>query len=199
MPEFVFDPSRGESYGETIDLKGNPQPNRDWAEIKSKTTGRKYRYTVAHWAATEARFRRHFKPLETTAGTIPLQELLLRVRQDDVIRRRVLDPEHFAYVPDYGAYIEVEAPDGKLRTLALSRQMVLFCIERRRAWRMLQSRAGIDNPDYRAQRSILEILESGELTETDLTESLCELFDGELAKVLASDNGSARVSPAPTA
>ncbi len=41
------------------------------------------------------------------------------------------------------------------REVLLSRQLVLFCVERRRAWRMLQSKAGIDNPDYRAQRAAL--------------------------------------------
>jgi pyruvate-ferredoxin/flavodoxin oxidoreductase len=30
--------------------------------------------------------------------------------------------------------------------------MVLFCVERRKAWRLLQSKAGIENRDYKAQR-----------------------------------------------
>ncbi len=50
----------------------------------------------------------------------------------------------------------VPSAGGKPRRVTLSRQMVLFCVERRRAWRMLQSRAGIENPDYLAQREALE-------------------------------------------
>jgi len=185
MPEFVFDPSKGETYAETMDLKGNPQLNRDWPEIKSKATKRKYTYTVAHWAATEARFRRHFKSAREVEGLVPLGELLLRIRQDDVVRRSVLDPEQFSYVPDFRAFIEVEDPNGKVRSVVLSRQMVLFCVERRRAWRMLQSRAGLDNPDYRAQREVLELLDSGELKRSDVLERLGALFDGEQEKQAA--------------
>ncbi len=32
--------------------------------------------------------------------------------------------------------------------------MVLFCVERRKAWRLLQSRAGVANPDYEAQKAV---------------------------------------------
>ena len=44
----------------------------------------------------------------------------------------------------------------RTKHLLASRQVVLFCIERRRAWRMLQSKAGITNPDYLAQRATLK-------------------------------------------
>ena len=33
-------------------------------------------------------------------------------------------------------------------TPTVSRQMVLFAVERRKAWRMLQSKAGVVNKDY---------------------------------------------------
>ena len=84
----------------------------------------------------------------------------MRVTQDDVVHRRFLDPAHRAHVPDFGAYIRVEGPDGRPRAMAVSRQMVLFCVERRKAWRMLQSKAGIENPDYREQREFLAGLDA---------------------------------------
>ncbi len=155
MPQFVFDPSRGESFTETLDLAGNPNPDRDWAQVKRKSDGATYAYTVAHWAATEARFRRHFRRVDGGDGLVPLEEILARLTQDDVVARRVFDPDHPAYVPDFGVSIEVEDPDGTVRTLAISRLMVLYCVERRRSWRMLQSRAGVVNVDYVAQRTAL--------------------------------------------
>lgn len=155
MPEFVFDPQRGESYQEALSLKGNPDLKRDWAQVKSKAGRGKYAYTIAHWAATEARFRRHMKPAKPDQDLVPLEDVLARITQDDVIHRRFLDPEHRAYVPDFGVSIEVEDDAGKVKRLAISRQMVLFCVERRRAWRMLQSRAGLENEDYAAQKALL--------------------------------------------
>ena len=56
-PEFVFNPQMGETYREALDLKGNPNMQGDWYKTKFKATGEPYRYTVAHWCATEARFR----------------------------------------------------------------------------------------------------------------------------------------------
>ena len=186
MPEFVFDPRRGETYDDALDLKGNPHLDRDWQEIKSKVSGRTYRYTVAHWAATEARFRRHLKPVKETAGLLSLDEILLRVTQDDVIHRRVLDPTHLAYVPDWGVYVDVEDDAGRVKSLSLSRQMVLFCVERRRAWRMLQSRAGIANRDYRAQRTLRARLDAGEISAEVWGSEGIRLFE-ETLNDLASD------------
>ena len=90
-----------------------------------------------------------------------------------------------------GVYVSVDGPGGKSRTLALSRQMVLFCVERRRSWRMLQSRAGIENPDYRAQCNALELLDSDEMTKEDVLANLAKLFDDELARLLGAPRGSA--------
>jgi pyruvate-ferredoxin/flavodoxin oxidoreductase len=185
MPEFVFDPTKGETFQESLDLQGNPQPTRDWAHIKSKATGLRYQYTSAHWAVTEARFRRHFKKVQDTEGLVFLEELLLRVTQDDIVHRRVLDPTHHSHVPDFGSYIEVEDPSGELKTLSVSRQMVLFCVERRRSWRLLQSRAGLENADYKSQRAIHAVLSDKKTDATELCERLNGLFDEELKELLA--------------
>jgi len=45
---------------------------------------------------------------------------------------------------------------------------VLFCVERRKAWRMLQSKAGIENKEYKAQRSILADVDAGKISKEDL-------------------------------
>ncbi len=73
IPQLIFDPSLGETYQETLSLKGNPSLDRDWWQATQSVTQAKYSYTVAHWAATEARFRRHFEKVEETAGLIPLE------------------------------------------------------------------------------------------------------------------------------
>jgi pyruvate-ferredoxin/flavodoxin oxidoreductase len=44
----------------------------------------------------------------------------------------------------------------------------MFCVERRKAWRMLQSKAGIVNREYQAQKAILAEVDSGKLPQEEL-------------------------------
>jgi hypothetical protein len=94
---------------------------------------------------------------------IPLDNMLVRITQQDVVYRYYVKPGHRAYIPDFGVYIKHEQ-DGKTSLLrALSRQLVMFCVERRKAWRMLQSKAGIVNKEYQAQKAILAEVDAGKL------------------------------------
>jgi len=87
VPEFVFDPRKGESYQEALDMTGNPSRDLDWYETKDKVTGEARRYTVAHWCTTEARFRNHLKKVkpEQAEKLIPLDNMLVRITQQDVV------------------------------------------------------------------------------------------------------------------
>jgi pyruvate-ferredoxin/flavodoxin oxidoreductase len=170
LPEFTFNPALGETYQEAISLKGNRNVDRDWMIGKYKETGEKYNYTVAHWCASEGRFRKHLKRVKDAdiAEMIHLDDILCRVMQDDVVNRRYMDPDHRAFVPQFGTYIHFEDNARKLSYVALSRQMVLFVIERRKAWRLLQSKAGITNKDYEAQKVLLEKVDSEEIPMKEL-------------------------------
>jgi pyruvate-ferredoxin/flavodoxin oxidoreductase len=184
MPEFVFNPRKGETLQEAFDLKGNPTPERDWWRTKYKSTGEEYNFSVAHWALTEGRFRKHVKAIkeEDAKEMIHLDDMLLFITQDDVIYRRVFDKNHRSYVSNFGVYIKVENND-KMKFYAVSRQMVLFAVERRKAWRMLQSRAGVVNKDYLAQKALLAKLDKGEISLGDLQGKTKELFAAELAGI----------------
>jgi hypothetical protein len=85
-------------------------------------------------------------------------DMLIFITQDDVIYRRVFNPNHRSCVPNFGCYIKAEI-QGKMKFFAVSRQMVLFAVERRKAWRMLQSKAGVVNKDYLAQKALLAKLD----------------------------------------
>jgi len=127
VPEFVFNPRLGETYQEALDLKGNPSIDLDWYETKSKTTGEISRYTVAHWCTTEARFRNHLKKIkpDVAAKLVHIDNMLVRITQQDVVYRRYLSPQHRAFIPDFGVYITWEE-NGKVEYRALSRQLVMF-------------------------------------------------------------------------
>lgn len=160
MPEFVFNPQLGETAQESFSLKGNPTLDRDWWRTKYKSTGDEYNFTVAHWALTEGRFRKHLKAVkeEALTGLTPLDDTLALITQDDVVNRRVFDPAHRSCAPNFGCYISAEIR-GKIKHFAVSRQMVLFAVERRKCWRMLQSKAGVINKDYIAQKEQLAELD----------------------------------------
>jgi len=180
-PEFVFNPRLGETYQEALDLKGNPSIDLDWYETKSKTTGETQRYTVAHWCTTEARFRNHLKKIkpEAAAKLIHLDNMLVRITQQDVVYRRYLIPGHRAFIPDFGVYITFE-DKGKIEYRTLSRQLVMFCVERRKAWRMLQSKAGIVNKEYAAQKAILADVDSGKIPMDEFLKNAREILNDKV-------------------
>jgi pyruvate-ferredoxin/flavodoxin oxidoreductase len=97
-----------------------------------------------------------------------------------VVHRRVFDPAHRSYVPNFGSYIRAEV-DGQVRCYAVSRQMVLFGVERRKAWRMLQGKAGVRNRDYLAQKAVLARLDKGELPMTEARSRIREWLNTEVA------------------
>ena len=163
LPDFIFDPSKGEDYSECLSLAGNRNPDRDWIQVKPKGTKETFALTVAHWCATEARFRRHLQKIREPDDQIHIEDMLARITQNDVVHRRYLDPDSRCFVPDFGVYIQIETAPGKIELRSLSRQMVLFCVERRKSWRLLQSKAGVTNKDYVAQRSLLAKVDSGEI------------------------------------
>ncbi len=93
--------------------------------------------------------------------------MLVRLTQNDVVYRRHLDPAHRAYVPDFGVFIKVQIGD-KIEHRSISRQLVLFCVERRKAWRLLQSKAGVVNQDYKSQRAVLADVDAGRVAKEEL-------------------------------
>ena len=179
IPEFVYNPAGGESMSETLSLKGNPTLNGDWYVKKVKSTKTQYNYTVAHWATTEARFRRHFFKVKAEAADalIHLDDMLARITQQDLVNRRFLDPAHRSFIPERKVYIEVEQPDGSFKRHGISRQMVLFCVERRKSWRMLQSLTGTSNPDYEAQKILIKDYEEGKISHDELTGKTSEILN----------------------
>ena len=180
MPEFVYNPETGETSQEAFSLKGNPSIARDWWETKYKD-GEKYNFNVAHWALSEARFRKHIKAIteEQAREFIHMDDMLVCITQDDVINRRVFKRDHRSFVPNFGVYIKAEI-NGKQKFFTVSRQMVLFAVERRKAWRMLQSRAGVENKDYLAQRALLKKVDQNKIPLEELLGKTRELFHAEL-------------------
>lgn len=184
LPEFIYNPTLGEGYDEALSLKGNPANDRDWWTKQTKVAD-KFKYTIANWASQEPRFRQHFHKVDPNKldELIHLDKILLKITQQDTVHRRFKDPNHRSYVPEPGVYTMIEGPDGQLKPIGLSRQMVLFCVERRKSWRMLQSKAGIVNYDRRAQERVIREFDAGKIPNEVFHDRVEELvavaFDAE--------------------
>ncbi len=170
MAEFVYDPSLGERYDDTLNIRSNQAYDRDWAQKVIPVTRKRYDYTVAHWTFTEARFRYHHKIVkkEATEGMISLEDKIKFVSMNDIVHRRHTNPEHRSYIQDFGVYTIDYDNEGNEVYHILSRQMVAFVVERRKAWRILQSRAGVVNKDYIEQRNLLSRMDKEGLSQNDI-------------------------------
>jgi len=162
LHEFIFTPNAGETYTECLSIKGNPQNKKDWMQKKIPGSVEKYNYTTAHWCFSEVRFRRHHNVAKSADEVKKLEHLddaLMRISMKDITNRNYLDPEHHSFIPRFGVYTIDYKEDGTPVYHILSRHMVVFCIERRKAWRLAQSRAGIENEDYKTQQEFLKQFE----------------------------------------
>ena len=72
----------------------------------------------------------------------------------------------------------------RLRVLLqrIARRQV-FAVERRKAWRMLQSKAGVENKDYRAQKALLAKVDKGDVGIDELKAKASDLLAAELAEL----------------
>ena len=134
-PLLRYMPGRGPNLRDCLDLSGNPAPDTDWPNYKLR-----YRrhgverelelpLTFADFAATEGRFRKHFRAVPKEAwhdGMVPLAEYL------------DLDADERA---DRFPYIWHLLPDGEPGRLLVSADLVASCEDRRDFWRLLQELA----------------------------------------------------------
>lgn len=80
-----------------------------------------------------------------------------------------------------------EMADGSMQPVGLCRQMVLFRVERRKAWRMLQSKAGIVNHERIGQQRVLRAFDEGEVPVDVFASQLGELIAAVAAASKAGD------------
>jgi pyruvate-ferredoxin/flavodoxin oxidoreductase len=89
---------------------------------------------------------------------------LYLITMDDIVHRRHTDPSHRSFIPDFGVYAVDYDDQGNEVYRSMSRQMVIYVVERRKAWRMLQSKAGVTSDDYIKQKELLARVDKGEIS-----------------------------------
>ena len=122
------------------------------------------------------------------SSLVPLVDILFRLRQYDSTHERVFDSEKFPIVPEFRVYIELTDPSDMPHVDPLLGLMILFYVERRRLWRILQSRAGIENPVCCALKLVLSTQDSREL---QIQKGPGELFSAEPVNLPDKQSGAA--------
>ena len=156
-PLFRYDPDAGPRLEAGLDLEGNPSPQRDWPTYELRyTEGGRQRVmtlpmTFADFAATETRFRKHFRhaPSDTwNDRMVPLAEFLELTPEQR--RGRV-------------AYIWSVDREQHLTRLVVAPPMVQACEDRRDFWTMLRGIARSDSPAVTKEAITAEV--RGEITQ----------------------------------
>jgi pyruvate-ferredoxin/flavodoxin oxidoreductase len=182
-PLFRYRPDRGATLDQGLDLGGNPAPDADWPRytLRYQRHGVERELdlplTFADFAASEARFRKHFRTVPAEAwhdGMLPLADYL------------ELSPEaregRFPYIWHL-------LPNGETGRLLVSAAMVASCEDRRDFWRLLR---GLTRPAEAGEG------ERQALVEQIRAELLAKL--GQSLLQLSGDAGAeAQVTAAPAA
>lgn len=151
FPFFSYDPDAGTTMSERLSLDGNPSPESDWPtyelEYVDEETGEpgsmELPLTIADWAATEGRFRKHFHPADESADLVPFHEYV------------AMEPdEREGHTP----FVWTLDDDRRRSRLAASEEMVELAEERLDLWDELRELAGMRaSPQVRREvRSELE-------------------------------------------
>jgi pyruvate-ferredoxin/flavodoxin oxidoreductase len=139
IPFLIYDPDAGPSLAERIDLQGNPALAERWPTYELSyrdEAGAEQKMelpvTIADWAASEARFARHFTKLERASWSddmVPFHEYL-ELSEDQRVDR----------VP----FVYALGSERRLDRLVVSEEIVELAEERQRLWSDLKEMAGID-------------------------------------------------------
>ncbi len=139
-PLFKYDPDKGTTFEECIELDGNPSIGQDWPRYKldyvdqnGKEKQLDVPLTFVDFAATEGRFRKHFRNIsqeQWTDNMIQVDEFL-NLDKD----------EQETALP----YIWTVNNKQQLIRSTVSKDLALSALERRDFWRQLKSLSGFEH------------------------------------------------------
>ncbi|MBI4518881.1 MAG: 2-oxoacid:acceptor oxidoreductase family protein [Deltaproteobacteria bacterium] len=139
FPALVYDPDGGPAMADRLSLDGNPAlddvwPSYDLAYVDDNGAEQTMTLplTIADWAATEARFKRHFKPLPREAAPESLAAFHEYLQ---------LAPPQRAHLTPF---IYVLGEGRRLSRLAASAEIVRLAEERLHFWSQLRQMAGLE-------------------------------------------------------
>ncbi len=175
FPFLTYDPDAGDAVADCLSLDGNPSVESPWPEYTLRYVDERgaerelvVPLTTADWAATEGRFKKHFKEARDPEGElVAFHEFLALDRE-----------EREGKLP----FIFTVGPDRRLRRLLVSEEMVRLAEERQHFWSELKELAGLEQPAS-VRESMLATLE----VEFDRkAKALARDYEARLAELKAS-------------
>ena len=134
FPAIEYDPDRGLTFADCLELDGNPAMEDEWptytlkhVDEDGKDAELELPLTIADWAASEGRFKKHFRPASEKDDLVPFAEYVAM----DADARGEQVP--FIYVLDDAR---------KLRKMQASGPIVQLAEDRLRLWAQLREMAG---------------------------------------------------------
>jgi len=197
VPNIVFDPDRGGTFSECLDLEGNPSPDDVWTShelIYVDEEGAEQRMTlpltIADWALGEERFRAQFSEPEEGANLVAFHEYL------DLDEAGRADAVPFIYTVD---------GDRRLGRICVSTELVELAEERLRYWAQLRELAGIEVSAHmreavgetearKLEQKLAALKSEYEAKITQLTTQYPVLVARKIAEGLLKANGSETVA-----
>jgi pyruvate-ferredoxin/flavodoxin oxidoreductase len=137
FPYLTYDPDAGSSMADCLSLDGNPAIDDLWPLYRlsyvddGETHELELPLTIADWAATEARFRKHFREVPAD-----------RWNEDMVAFHQYLalgDDERQGKTP----FIHAVDREGRLRRMSVAEEIVTLARERLLLWSQLREMAGV--------------------------------------------------------
>jgi pyruvate-ferredoxin/flavodoxin oxidoreductase len=138
FPYMTYDPDGGSSFADCLSLEGNPSVDTDWPSYSltyldddDAEQTMELPLTIADWAATEARFKQHFRDIpreQWDDDMVPFHEYL------------ALSSEERA---GKVAFIHGATPEKRLRRLKVAPAMAELARERLEFWSQLRQLAGV--------------------------------------------------------
>ena len=139
FPFLVYDPDEGDTLADCLSLDGNPAVDDTWPTYElnyldgeGQEQAMELPLTIADWAATESRFKKHFKRIPADeaddAELVPFHEYL-ELPKDEREERRP-----FIYAID---------AEKRLKRLSVSEEIVELAEDRLLLWGQLREMAGL--------------------------------------------------------
>ncbi len=151
FPLLVYDPAAGPRMADRLTLDGNPSVEDasttyelKYVDVDGTERSMELPVTVADWAITEARFRKHFTPLKEDSGDVewlPFHEYVALPRSE----REGKQP-----------FLHTLSADRRLGRMRVDEEIVRLAEDRREVWTLLLDMAGLKTPEAAALEADME-------------------------------------------
>jgi pyruvate-ferredoxin/flavodoxin oxidoreductase len=176
FPLLVYDPDEGTTIAECLSLDGNPEPDEPWPSYEltyledGEEKSIELPLTVADWAATENRFKKHFRPAPEDADLVPFHEYVAGNR-------------------DGTPFIYALARDKSLRRMQVSDEIVRLAEDRQAYWQLLRDMAGEGGDEAEYEREAESLRAEYERKLAELKKNYPRIVARRMAEGLLKSGG----------